>query len=209
MQAEERTRTRDLGRQAARGNRSDRSFLNCAPLSLRQRQRRRRRPEGHEARAHAERIGAECAAVRDGSLAPRVIEHGHVARGPRYRADRHATADDLGERNEIGFVAQRLMGAARSHTVRHDLVENEKIAVLATASCDRLAHHLRHRNHRDPRRHRIEQHGGEPGPLGRQDLLAELRVVVGKHDDLFCDTRRRSSRIVEAIGQNRSPSVGP
>ena len=99
--------------------------------------RARDRLERREARRHRDRVAGERAGLVDG---PERRDAFHDVAAPAVRADRHAAADDLAERGEVGRDAvERLRAAERDAEAGHDLVEDQQRAVPRAELAQRLA----------------------------------------------------------------------
>src|SRR2546430_1860910 len=94
-------------------------------------------------------------------------------------ADRHAAADHLAERGEIGTDAEDALRALRSHAkARHHLVEDEHRAVARAAIAQHAMEFRRGAHEIHVAGDRLEHHCGDLVAEAREGILDLLRVVV-------------------------------
>jgi hypothetical protein len=117
-------------------------------------------------------------------------------------ADRHAAADDLAERGEVGAHAGELLHAAARHPeAGHDLVEDQQGAVAVAGRAQALQEAGDRADHVHVAGDRLDDDAG--------DFLAELleglfdlfEVVVGERDGVLGQRRRHARRSRHAQGQ--------
>jgi len=115
---------------------------------------------------HGHRIGGEGAAMGHRRLARPGVEHRHQLALAGHRADRQAAADDLSEHDEVGVEIPERVRAAVGEAEGDHFVDDQHDAEPPRGLAQRLGEGGSRRDHADPRRHRVEQHGGEAVAVG-------------------------------------------
>src|SRR5215210_1483451 len=151
-----------------------------------------------EARGHRERVAREGARLVDGA---RGRDQLHDLTPPPERTDRQPAADDLTQARQVGRDAETfLRPAAGEPEPGHDLIEDEDGTV---SGCD-LPESLQipifgwHAAHVPC--YGLQDYGGEPLSLAREEIPHRLEVVVGQNGGILGSPSGDTRAIGEAEG---------